>query len=112
MASSPIAAQASRPCSYCGKPVPMRLNRCPHCREEVREVRLISSHSTEDGSKQIRRGLFYMLLGAVIYYFSGGYSPMPLPVNLSPLVVTYLAPVVFLGGLSLSLYGMFVKIRS
>ena len=112
MSSSPLQAQPSRPCAYCGKPVPARLNRCPHCREEVRQVRVASPRSVEDGSKQIRRGLFYMLLGAVIYYFSGGYSPMPLPVNLSPLIITYLAPVVFLGGLGLSLYGMFRKIRS
>ena len=53
-----------------------------------------------------------MLLGAVIYYFSGGYSPLPLPVNISPLVNTYLAPIIFLGGLGMSLYGMFLRIRS
>ena len=53
-----------------------------------------------------------MLLGAVIYYFSGGYSPMVLPYNLSPLVNTYLAPIIFLGGLGMSLYGLFLRSRS
>lgn len=111
MGGSPIAEQASRPCAYCGKPVPIRLNRCPHCREEVPEIRLTARRG-DDGSPKIRRGLFFMLLGAVIYYFSGGYSPMPLPYNISPLVNTYLAPIIFLGGLGTSLYGMFLRIRS
>lgn len=102
---------ASRPCAYCGKPVPLRLDRCPHCREEQPEIRL-SSRGGSAGGSQIRRGLFYMLLGAVIYYFSGGYSPMVLPYNLSPLVNSYLAPIIFLGGLGMSLYGIFLRIRS
>jgi len=102
---------SSRPCAYCGKPVPMRLNRCPYCREEVPEVRL-SARAGKDGRREIRRGLIYMLLGAVIYYFSGGYSAMSLPIPLSPLVITYLSPAVFLGGLGLFLYGFFLRIRS
>lgn len=53
-----------------------------------------------------------MLLGAVIYYFSGGYSTLKLPYPLNPFVNTYLAPVVLLGGLGLCLYGVFLKIRS
>ena len=74
-------AAASRPCAYCGKPVPARMNRCPYCREEVSEVRL-SSRSGKDGRREIRRGLMYMLLGAVIYYFAGGYSALSLPFRL------------------------------
>ena len=85
--------------------------RCPHCREEVPQVRL-SSRGGSDGRAQIRRGLFYMLLGAVVYYFSGGYSPMVLPLNLSPLVNTYFAPAIVLGGLGMSLYGIFLRFRS
>src|SRR5579863_3072938 len=104
-------AGTSRPCAYCGKPVPSRMNRCPYCREEVTEVRL-SSRAGKDGRREVRRGLIYMLLGAVIYYFSGGYSAMTLPIPLSPLVTTYLSPAVFLGGLGLFLYGLFLRIRS
>ena len=54
----------------------------------------------------------YMLLGAVIYYFSGGYSALHLPVFLTPWVTTYLAPVVFLGGLGMCLYGVVLRMRS
>jgi hypothetical protein len=102
---------ASRPCAYCGKPVPARMNRCPYCREEVTEVRL-SSPLRRNGRREIRRGLMYMLLGAVIYYFIGGHSGLSLPLTLNPWVITYLAPVVFLGGLGMSVYGFFLRVRS
>ena len=111
MSGSPGPATASRPCAYCGKPVLFRLNRCPHCREEQPEVRL-AGPTFKGGGHEIRRGLLYMLLGAVIYYFSSSYSPLTLPVTLSPLVNSYLAPLIFLGGLGMSLYGFFLRIRS
>lgn len=101
----------TRPCAYCGKPVPVRMNHCPYCREAVTEVRL-TARPERDGGREVRRGLLYMLLGAVIYYFSGGYSPLKLPYPLNPFVNTYLAPIVFLGGLGMCLYGFFLKIKS
>jgi hypothetical protein len=57
------------------------------------------------GRKKIRQGLLYMLLAAVIHYFAGGYSAMQLPYPIQPVVTVYLAPLLFLGGLGLSLYG-------
>ncbi|MGH9743125.1 MAG: hypothetical protein ACRD51_12345 [Candidatus Acidiferrum sp.] len=87
------------------------MNHCPYCREAVPEVRL-SKRTSKDGRREVRRGLMYTLLGAVIYYFSGGYSMMRLPYPLNPLVTTYLAPVVFLGGLGMCLYGVFLRLRS
>ncbi|MHB8500386.1 MAG: hypothetical protein ACYDCG_10745 [Candidatus Acidiferrales bacterium] len=102
---------ASRPCAYCGKPVPVRMNHCPSCREAVPEVRL-SARVGRDGRREVRRGLMYMLLGAVIYYFSGGYSALYLPLSIAPWVTTYLAPVVFLGGLGMCLYGLYLRMRS
>jgi hypothetical protein len=104
-------AGTSRPCAYCGKPVPSRMNRCPFCREEVREVHL-SVRSGKDGRREVRRGLIYMLLGAVIHYFAGGYSAISLPYPLNPFVTTYLSPAVFLGGLGLCLYGTYLRMRS
>jgi hypothetical protein len=89
----------------------MRMNRCPYCREEVPEVRL-SSRSGKNGRREVRRGLMYMLLGAVIYYFAGGYSALSLPFKLHPLVIAYLAPTVFLGGLGMCLYGFYLKLKS
>ncbi len=60
----------------------------------------------------MRRGLLYMFLAAVIYYFAGGYSSFKLPVTVVPLVANYLVPLLFLGGLGFSLYGVFLRIRS
>lgn len=78
----------------------------------VPQVRL-SRRTGADGRQQIRRGLLYMLLAAVIYYFAGGYgAPLRLPVQIVPAVTNYLLPLLFLGGLALTLYGFFQKIRS
>jgi len=54
-----------------------------------------------------------MFLAGVIYYFaSGSAAPLHLPVTVLPVVSSYLAPLLFLGGLGLTLYGFFLKIRS
>ena len=53
-----------------------------------------------------------MLLAGVIYYFAGGYSGFKIPIQLPPLVNAYLAPVVFLGGAGMTLYGLFKRLRS
>ena len=57
---------------------------------------------------EIRRGLLYMLLAAVIHYFAGGYSMMNLPFPINPLVTVYLSPLLFVGGFGLMVYGFFV----
>jgi len=113
MSPSPGTTGEIRQCIHCGKPISIHLRRCPFCREENPEVpipRAIVRGS--EGKHQIRRGLLYMLLGAVIFYFSGGYSPFTLPVAVGTVVNTYLAPLLFLGGLGLSLYGLFLRFRS
>jgi len=54
-----------------------------------------------------------MLLGVVIYYFAGGYSaPLWVPVQIMPAVTNYLLPLVILGGLGLTLYGFYLRIKS
>ena len=108
LSSPPVAL---RPCSFCGKQMPAQLNRCPHCREETPEVRL-AKRAGRDGQQEIRRGLLYMLLGAVIHYFVAGYSGMKLPDVLNSVLVVYLSELVFLAGLGLFLYGWYLKLRS
>lgn len=71
----------------------------------MREIR--ATPTTKRG--QIRRGLLYMLLAAVIQYFAGGYSALNLPFPIAPLVTTYLAPFLFLSGLGLTLYGLYLR---
>ena len=105
-------AVETRQCAYCGKRIDVRLNQCPFCREMVPQVRLSRSFGLE-GRRQIRRGLLYMLLAGVIYYFAAGYAkPLQLPVAAQPIVVNYLAPLLFLGGLGLTLYGLFLRSKA
>jgi hypothetical protein len=101
-------------CVYCGKHMAAHLKQCPFCREAVPQVRL-SRRTGPDGHQQIRRGLLYMLLAGVVHYFAAGYADpfkIPLPAPVLPLVTQYLTPLVFLGGLGLTLYGLFLKLRS
>src|ERR1700704_6373365 len=104
----------TRRCVFCGKSMAARLTQCPFCREAVPQV-LLSRRTGQNGRQHIRRGLLYMLLGAVIHYFAGGYGnpiQIPLPAPVLPLVTQYLTPLLFLGGFGLTLYGLFLKIRS
>jgi hypothetical protein len=102
-------------CAFCGKRIAAHLNQCPFCREmvpQVPQVRL-SRASSGAGGKQIRRGLLYMLLAGVIYYFAAGYAkPLEIPLAIQPAVVNYLSPLLFLGGLGLALYGLILKAKS
>ena len=83
------------------------LAECPHCHETIPELRADAPapRRSDDGRRKIRRGLLCMLLAAVIHYFAGGYSGMELPFPVQPVVTVYLAPLLFLAGLGLSLYG-------
>lgn len=102
----------TRRCVYCGKNMAVHLTQCPFCREAVPQVNL-SSRRGPDGRKQIRRGLLFMLLAAFVYYFAGGYgAPLRMPVEIVPAVTNYLLPLLFLGGLGLTLYGFFLRIKS
>ena len=56
-----------------------------------------------------------MLLAGVIHYFAGGYGAplqIPLPAAVLQFVTQYLTPLIFLGGLVLTLYGLFLRIKS
>jgi Fe-S oxidoreductase len=88
------------------------LTQCPYCREAVPQVQL-TRRTGPDGKAQMRRGLLYMLLAAVIYYFAAGYAaPLWLPIQVLPVVVNYLLPLLFLAGLGLTLYGLFLRFKS
>ncbi len=60
----------------------------------------------EESSGTIRRGLLYMLLAAVLFYFVGGYNPMEFPLNVVPPMLDIFLPLLFLGGLGMVLLAM------
>ncbi|MGA2901351.1 MAG: hypothetical protein ABSF40_14055 [Candidatus Acidiferrales bacterium] len=97
----------TRQCPYCGQPVHDSLAECPYCHETIPELRAAAPapERPDVGRTKIRRGLLCMLLAAVIHFFAGGYSAMKLPFPIQPVVTIYLAPLLFLAGLGLSLYG-------
>ena len=111
-------AGVTQRCAYCGKQMAAHLSQCPFCREAVPTVKFspLRKSSTSNGHDQIRRGLLYMLLGAVIHYFAGGYGApifqIPLPAPVMPLLTQYLTPLLFLGGLGFTVYGLVLKAKS
>jgi hypothetical protein len=105
---------ATRECPFCGKGVPVQLVQCNYCRETLPETPRVKngSSSSSKGSGQIRRGLLFMLLAAVIGYFAGGYSSLKLPIPILPAISSYLSPLLFLSGLGLAIHGYYVHHKS
>jgi len=95
-----------RQCPYCGIRVAEERRECPHCHAVLPEIQLTHRRDNQGGT-EIRRGLLYVLLAAVINYFAGGYSAMQVPFPIQPIVTIYLSPVLFLGGLGLTLHGFY-----
>lgn len=96
-----------RQCPYCGKMVGEVRTECPHCHAAIPEigVRRERNHHSE---AEIRKGLLYVLLGAVIHYFASGSSAMQIPYPIDPVVTVLLSPVLLVGGLGLALHGYFL----
>jgi hypothetical protein len=97
-----------RQCPYCGIKVAEARTECPFCHAMLPEIQLTHRRDSHAGT-EIRRGLLYVLLAAVINYFAGGYSAMQVPFPIQPIVTTYLSPVLFLGGLGLTLHGFYIQ---
>ena len=100
-----------RQCAYCGRFAPSHLIQCPDCRETLPQIAVVSPPPVKKRT-EIRRGLLYMLLAAVIYYFAGGYSAMNLPFPINSIVTVYLSPLLFVSGLGLTIYGFYVGNRA
>src|SRR4029077_17221465 len=107
-ASSQGQRTTKRQCAYCGRFAPSHLIQCPDCRELLPQIAVVTPPQVKKRT-EIRRGLLYMLLAAVIYYFAGGYSAMNLPFPISSIVTVYLSPLLFVSGLGLTIYGFFVR---
>ena len=111
MSSIPQSTLVARHCVYCGKPVAPHHSQCPHCREAVPKVRLAPAPAPAAKRSQMRRGILYMLLALVIHYVALRSDSLNLPFSVNP-AVTYLATMMFLAGLALTLYGFFTKVTA
>jgi hypothetical protein len=104
---------STRQCPFCGKLMPEAAQVCPHCRETMPEERPAKvDWKGVGGSADIRRGLMYMWLSALIYYFTAGYSPLELTFDFLPILNDYLLPLMFLGGLGLTAYGLYRSVTA
>lgn len=103
---------STRECPFCGKSVYVRLTQCPYCREPLPAAVVRARTNASDGSREIRRGLLFVLLAAVIGYFAGGYSAFPLPIPVLPIVGKYLSPLLALSGLGLTVHGYILNFKA
>ena len=103
-----------RICPFCGKPIGASLARCPYCREAIPSAVASSGFrkAVTEGRSNIRRGLLWALLAAVIYYFAGGHSSLTLPFTVPGFVTQYLVPLLFLAGVAMALYGAYQRLQS
>jgi hypothetical protein len=99
----------TRECPFCGKSVSACVTQCAYCREELPPAFRPKSAPDAGGDTQIRRGLLFMLVAAVIGYFAGGYSPLLRPVATLSMASNYLSPLLFLSGLALAVHGHYLQ---
>lgn len=100
-------------CIHCGKLIRRQARQCPYCREAQAEHRLpVAAPRKVQTQGHFRSGLLLILMSALVHYFVGGYSPLVLPSDISSPALTYLVPVLFLSGLAMSLWGVFLRVRA
>ena len=99
-----------RQCVNCGKYVEDSLTDCPFCREPLPELPVL--HSTTAQQHPIRRGLLWMLLAAVLYYFAAGYSGYHIPLPFSRWLAGWVLPLLFLSGLGMVIVGFYRRVTS
>ena len=88
------------------------LQHCSGCREALPPVAatVFRPRGPVSGTREIRRGLLFMWLAAVLYYFAAGYSfPIKFPIPYAPILTQYVLPFSFLAGLGLVTYGLYLR---
>jgi hypothetical protein len=103
--TSGLSGLKFRQCSHCGRMAPVGLPECPHCKEEFPALPQPRRSARVDGG-ELRRGLLYMTLAAVIHYFAAGYSTWQLPLHVPEMVIRYMTPALFVLGLGFAVYGV------
>ena len=99
-----------RQCPFCGKKIPEHCGRdCPLCHETLPERRFHHHSSKGTDRNTFRRGLFYMMCVAAIYYFMSSSSPYQIHLPYPSVLTTWLLPLFFLMGLGFAAYGIYQR---
>lgn len=97
---------SDRQCPFCGKSISSDRVECPFCQKELPQFHQPLHFRNAASRAQMRRGMLWMLMAAVFYFFAAGYSPLQVPVPLAPMLTDWVLPLLFLGGLGLTAYGL------
>lgn len=98
-----------RQCPFCGKLIAQAATHCLSCQAELPAIRQKVHSSSEASRRLIRRGMLWMLLAGVLYYFAAGYSALEFPVAIAPMLTGWVLPLLFLAGLGLLIYGVYCR---
>lgn len=101
----------SRGCPFCGKTISDAARECPFCHEYVPEVRRSTASSPGQGNSMVRRGLWYMLILAVIYFVLTGQTPLKITVPYQSIFLDDVLPVLFFASLGFVIYGLYTRFR-
>lgn len=102
---------AARGCPFCGKTIPTTVRECPFCHEYIPEVRVTSAPSSDFAKSAVRRGLWYMLILAVIYFVLSGQTPLKITVPYQSLFMADILPVLFFADLGYVVYGFYTRMK-
>jgi hypothetical protein len=100
-----------RQCVNCGKIIADTFDQCPFCREPLPTLPVLHTAAAPAG-QQIRRGLLWMLLAAVLYYFAAGYSAYQIPLPFARWLTAWVLPLLFLSGFGMVFLGVYRRITS
>lgn len=79
--------------------------------EEEEEPAPLPEEIEETRSSMSRRGLLYALMASVLFFFAGGHSAWSFVLQVGAIVKVVLLPLLFFGGLGLSLYASIFYLR-
>lgn len=101
----------ARGCPFCGKTISDAARECPFCHEYIPQVRVSTDSSSSMGKSIVRRGLWYMLVLAAIYFVLSGQTPLKITVPYQSLFMADVLPVLFFAALGFVVYGFYVRVR-
>ncbi|HEV2491306.1 MAG TPA: hypothetical protein VGT03_15990 [Candidatus Acidoferrales bacterium] len=101
----------SRGCPFCGKTISDMARECPFCHEYVPEIRRNEPSTAVQGKSVVRRGLWYMLVLAILYFVFSGQTPLRITIPYQSLFTDDVLPVLFFVALGFVVYGVYLRVK-